>query len=176
MKTTELRKEVKNVLTEELLSPFSVINSINKNRKNPVVAELLQAYGISKKADFSVLLGLYDYSDKNIFCKLKKINSKKNILYCEYKQIKIRNNYYELIPIKFTISDFFASMDAKKKIEEENLRISKEYEKIFATFEKETAKKQAAKEERAKKIAETLRLRLPDLPFSKILEIAMKAA
>ena len=176
MKTNELKKEVKNVLTEELLSPFAVLNSINKNRKNPVVAELLQLYGITKKADFSALLGLYDYSDKNIFCKLKKINSKQNVSYCEYKQIRIKNNYYELVPIKFTISDFFASMDAKKKIEEENLRISKEYEKIFDNFEKEAAKKQAAKEGRAKKIAEKLRLQLPDLPFSKILEIAMKAA
>ena len=67
-------------------------------------------------------------------------------------------------------------MDAKKKIEEEKERTAKELEKAFAAAEKEYAKKQAAKEEKAKRLAEALRLQLPDLPFSKIMEIAMKAA
>lgn len=177
MKTNNnVKKEAINVLTQEMLSPFAVINAINKNRKDPVISELLNMYGISGKIDFSALLGLYDYTDKNIFCKLKKITEKQNITYCEYKQIRIRNSYYELIPIKFTISDFFASMDAKKKIEEENERLSKELEKAFAAAEKEAAKKRAAKEEKAKQIAEALRLQLPDLPFDKIMEIARKAA
>lgn len=177
MKTNNnLKKEAINVLTQEMLSPFAVMNAINKNRKDPVISELLQTYAITKKLDFSALLGLYDYTDKNIFCKLKKISSKKNISFCEYKQVKIKNTFFELVPIKFTISDFFASMDAKKKIEEEKERTAKELEKAFAAAEKESAKKQAAKEEKAKRLAEVLRLQLPDLPFSKIMEIAMKTA
>ena len=177
MKTNNnVKKEAINVLTQEMLSPFAVMNAINKNRKNPVISELLQTYAITKKLDFSALLGLYDYTDKNIFCKLKKITSKKNISFCEYKQVKIKNTFFELVPIKFTISEFFASMDAKKKIEEEKERTAKELEKAFAAAEKEYAKKQAAKEEKAKRLAEALRLQLPDLPFSKIMEIAMKAA
>ena len=177
MKTNNnVKKEAINVLTQEMLSPFAVMNAINKNRKDPVISSLLNMYGISGKIDFSVLLGLYDYTDKNIFCKLKKITEKQNITFCEYKQIRIRNSYYELIPIKFTISDFFASMDAKKKIDEENERTAKELEKAFAAAEKEAAKKRAAKEEKAKQIAEALRLQLPDLPFDKIMEIARKAA
>lgn len=159
-----------------MLSPFAVMNAINKSRKDPVISELLNMYGISGKIGFSALLGLYDYTDKNIFCKLKKITDKQNITYCEYKQIKIRNSYYELIPIKFTISDFFASMDAKKKIEEEKERTAKELEKAFAAVEKELIKKRTAKEEKAKQLAEALRLQLPDLPFEKIMEIARKAA
>ena len=177
MKTNDnLKKEAINVLTQEMLSPFAVMNAINKHRKDPVISELLQTYAITKKLDFSALLGLYDYTDKNIFCKLKKITDKQNITFCEYKQIRIRNSYYELIPIKFTISDFFASMDAKKKIEEENQRTAKELEKAFAAAEKEAEKERTAKEEKAKRLAEALRLQLPDLPFSKIMEIAMKAA
>lgn len=176
MKTNNnLKKEAINVLTQEMLSPFAVMNAINKNRKDPVISELLQTYAITKKLDFSALLGLYDYTDKNIFCKLKKISSKKNISFCEYKQVKIKNTFFELVPIKFTISDFFASMDAKKKIDEEKERTAKELEKAFAAAEKESAKRQAAKEEKAKRLAEVLRLQLPDLPFSKIMEIAMKA-
>lgn len=177
MKTnSNVKKEAINVLTQEMLSPFAVVNAINKNRKNPVISELLNLYGISGKIDFSALLGLYSYTDKNIFCKIKKLSEGQKPSYCEYKQVRIRNSYYELIPIRFTISDFFASMDAKKKIEEENERIAKELEKAFAAAEKGAAKKQAAKEEKAKKLAEALRLQLPDLPFEKIMEIARKAA
>ena len=176
MKTNNVKKEAISVLTKEMLSPFAVTNAINKNRKDPVISELLNMYGISGKIDFSALLGLYDYTDKNIFCKLKKITDKQKITFCEYKQVKIRNSYYELIPVKFTISDFFASMDAKKKIEEEKERTAKELEKAFAAAEKEAAKKRTAKEEKAKQLAEALRLQLPDLPFEKIMEIARKAA
>lgn len=176
MKTNNVKKEAISVLTKEMLSPFSVMNAINKNRKDPVISELLNMYGISGKIDFSALLGLYDYTDKNIFCKLKKITDKQKTTFCEYKQVKIRNSYYELIPVKFTISDFFASMDAKKKIEEEKERTAKELEKAFAAAEKEAAKKRTAKEEKAKQLAEALRLQLPDLPFEKIMEIARKAA
>lgn len=177
MKTNNnVKKEAINVLTQEMLSPFAVMNAINKNRKNPVISELLNMYGISGKIDFSTLLGLYDYTDKNIFCKMKKLSEGQKPSYCEYKQIRIRNSYYELIPIKFTISDFFASMDAKKKIEEEKERTAKELERAFATAEKEAAKKRTAKEEKAKQLAEALRLQLPDLPFEKIMEIARKAA
>lgn len=176
MKTNNVKKEAISVLTKEMLSPFAVTNAINKNRKDPVISELLNMYGISGKIDFSALLGLYDYTDKNIFCKLKKLSEGQDPSYCEYKKIKIRNSYYELIPIKFTISDFFASMDAKKKIEEEKERTAKELEKTFAAAEKEAAKKRTAKEEKAKKLAEALRLQLPDLPFEKIMEIARKAA
>lgn len=176
MKTNNVKKEAINVLTQEMLSPFAVVNAINKNRKNPVISELLNLYRISGKIDFSALFGLYDYTDKNVFCKLKKITNKKIVTFCEYKQIRIRNSYYELIPIRFTISDFFASMDAKRKIEEENERKAKELEKIFAASEKEAAKKRTAKEEKAKKLAEALQLQLPDLPFEKVLEIARKAA
>lgn len=177
MKTNNnVKKEAINVLTQEMLSPFAVVNAINKNRKNPVISELLNLYGICGKIDFSALFGLYDYTDKNIFCKLKKITDKQNISFCEYKQVRIRNSYYELIPIRFTISDFFASMDAKKKIEEEKERTEKELEKVFSAAEKEAAKKRTAKEEKTKKLAEALRLQLPDLPFEKIMEIARKAA
>lgn len=176
MEKNNVKKEAINVLSEEMLSPFAVMNAINKNRKNPVIAELLEMYGISKKMDFSYLLGLYDYTDKNIFCKLKKITCKKNIAFCEYKQLRIRNAYYQLVPIKFTISDFFASMDAKKKLEAENERQAKELEKLFADAEREAAKRKQAKEEKAQKLAEALRLHLPDLPYEKILEIARKAA
>lgn len=175
MKTNyEIKKEAINVLTQEMISPFAVMNAINKNRKDPAIAELMQMYGITKKLDLSALLGLYDYSDKNVFCKLKKLTNKQSYTYCEYKQVKIRNTFYELVPIKFTIADFFASMDAKKKIDAENERIAKELEKLFAESEKQESKKKAAKAAKVTELAKKLQEQLPDLPYSKVLEIAGK--
>lgn len=45
-----VKKEAINVLTNEMLSPFAVLNAINKNRKDPAIMDLLNMYGITKKA------------------------------------------------------------------------------------------------------------------------------
>lgn len=115
-----VKKEAINVLTNEMLSPFAVLNAINKNRKDPAIMELLNMYGITKKLELSDLCGLYDYTDKNIFCRLRKRTSKKDIEFCEYKQVKIGNAFYEYIPIRFTIRDFFLLFRISFKAEERN--------------------------------------------------------
>lgn len=74
-----VKKEAINVLTNEMLSPFAVLNAINKNRKDTAIMELLNMYGITKKLELSDLCGLYDYSERNVFCKLRKITDKNNI-------------------------------------------------------------------------------------------------
>ena len=68
-----VKKEAINVLTNEMLSPFAVLNAINKNRKDPAIMDLLNMYGITKKLELSDLCALYDYSERNVFCKLRKI-------------------------------------------------------------------------------------------------------
>lgn len=40
-----VKKEAINVLTNEMLSPFAVLNAINKNRKDPAIMELLKCTG-----------------------------------------------------------------------------------------------------------------------------------
>ena len=178
-----VKKEAINVLTNEMLSPFAVLNAINKNRKDPAIMELLNMYGITKKLELSDLCGLYDYTDKNIFCRLRKRTSKKDIEFCEYKQVKIGNAFYEYIPIRFTIRDFFYSLESALKLKKETERLEQMYADIF-NKEDNKAEKAKAKasikaankaEKRAKQIAEKakeLRDKYKDVPENILLQLA----
>lgn len=184
MKTNEVKKNAIEFLNAELCSPFAVLNAINKNRKAPEIVELFAAYGINKKLELSDLLGLYDYSDRNIFCKLQKINNKKDVAYCEYTQYKIGGSFFQVVPIKFTIKDFFASIEAANRLKKENEKQAAMYEKLFASAEKKAEKKESkAKASKAAKRAakvDALVFQLtaanPDLTADKIREIAEQLA
>lgn len=178
-----VKKEAINVLTNEMLSPFAVLNAINKNRKDPAIMELLNMYGITKKLELSDLCGLYDYTDKNIFCRLRKRTSKKDIEFCEYKQVKIGNAFYEYVPIRFTIRDFFYSLESALKLKKETERLEQMYADLFnkednkAEKAKEKAKKKAENkaEKRAKQVAEKakeLRDKYKDVPENILLQLA----
>lgn len=178
-----VKKEAINVLTNEMLSPFAVLNAINKNRKDPAIMELLNMYGITKKLELSDLCGLYDYTDKNIFCRLRKRTSKKDIEFCEYKQVKIGNAFYEYVPIRFTIRDFFYSLESALKIKKEAEKNAQMYADLFNKEEnkaekaKEKAKEKAANkaEKRAKQIAEKakeLQDKYKDVPENILLQLA----
>lgn len=178
-----VKKEAINVLTNEMLSPFAVLNAINKNRKDPAIMDLLNMYGITKKLELSDLCGLYDYTDKNIFCRLRKRTSKKDIEFCEYKQVKIGNYFYEYVPIRFTIRDFFYSLESALKLKKETERLEKMYADLFNKEEnkaekaKEKAKEKAANkaEKRAKQIAEKakeLQDKYKDVPENILLQLA----
>ena len=178
-----VKKEAINVLTNEMLSPFAVLNAINKNRKDPAIMELLNMYGITKKLELSDLCGLYDYTDKNIFCRLRKRTSKKDIEFCEYKQVKIGNYFYEYVPIRFTIRDFFYSLESALKIKKEAEKNAQMYADLFNKEEnkaekaKEKAKEKAANkaEKRAKQVAEKakeLRDKYKDVPENILLQLA----
>lgn len=167
-----VKKEAINILTNEMLSPFAVLNAINKNRKDQVIMSVLNQYGITEKLELSDLCALYDYSDRNIFCKLRKINNKKVFAYCEYKQIKLGNSYYEFIPIRFTISDFFCSLESSLKIKKE---IERKEEMYTNLFNKSEQKKQMKAEKRAKRIAEKakeLSKKYTDVPENILLQLA----
>lgn len=176
-----VKKEAINVLTNEMLSPFAVLNAINKNRKDPAIMELLNMYGITKKLELSDLCALYDYSERNIFCKLRKITDKNNIEFCEYKQAKIGNAFYEYIPIRFTIRDFFYSLESALKLKKETERLEQMYADLFnkednkAEKAKATIKAANKAEKRAKQIAEKakeLRDKYKDVPENILLQLA----
>lgn len=176
-----VKKEAINVLTNEMLSPFAVLNAINKNRKEPAIMELLNMYGITKKLELSDLCGLYDYSERNVFCKLRKITDKKSIEYCEYKQAKIGNAFYEYVPIRFTIRDFFYSLESALKLKKETERLEQMYADLFnkednkAEKAKATIKAANKAEKRAKQIADKakeLRDKYKDVPENILLQLA----
>lgn len=176
-----VKKEAINVLTNEMLSPFAVLNAINKSRKDPAIMELLNMYGITKKLELSDLCGLYDYSERNVFCKLRKITDKKSIEYCEYKQAKIGNAFYEYVPIRFTIRDFFYSLESALKLKKETERLEQMYADLFnkednkAEKAKATIKAANKAEKRAKQIADKakeLRDKYKDVPENILLQLA----
>lgn len=176
-----VKKEAINVLTNEMLSPFAVLNAINKNRKDPAIMELLNMYGITKKLELSDLCSLYDYSERNIFCKLRKITDNNNIEFCEYKQEKIGNAFYEYIPIRFTIRDFFYSLESALKLKKETERLEQMYADLFNKEDNKAGKAKATikaankAEKRAKQIAgkaKELRDKYKDVPENILLQLA----
>lgn len=173
-----LEKNVINFVERELNSPFAVLNYINKNRREPEIADFLEAYDINRKLTLDDLCGLYDYTDKNIFCKLVRLNEESTPSYCSYKTKKIGNTVYEYIPVKFSVKEFIKSLKSALKIQKENEKTAQMYVALFESKEKKETKKAAKKAAdlslRIAKKAKELQSELPDLPEDVILKIAQK--
>ena len=173
-----LEKNVINFVERELNSPFAVLNYINKNRKEPEIFEFLEVYGINRKLTLEDLCGLYDYTDKNIFCKLVRLEEESKPTYCSYKTIKIGNTVYEYIPVKFTVKEFIKSLKSALKIQKANEKTAQMYANLFESKEKKETKKADKKAaDLSSKIAQKakeLQSEFPDLPEAAILKIAQK--
>ena len=180
---SQVKKEAINVLTQEMISPFAVMNAINKNRNNPAIAEALKLYGIDKKMSLESLLSINTGSERDIFCKLRKVSDIDFLDGNELKVIRIKNNYFEYVPIKFTINEFFASMDSVLKInneqkriqEAENKQVEKQLAKEAKKANRQESKKAQAKEKEAQRIAakaKELSGEYTDVPENVLLQIA----
>lgn len=177
-----IEKNVINFVERELNSPFAVLNYINKNRKEPEIVAFLEAYNINRKLTLDDLCGLYDYTDKNIFCKLVRLNEENKPTYCSYKTIKIGNTVYEYIPVKFTVREFIKSLKSALKIQKENEKTAQMYAALFENNEKKAAKKAAKKagkraenrEKRIEKKANELKSEFADIPESVLRQLAVK--
>lgn len=169
-----LEKNVINFVERELNSPFAVLNYINKNRREPEIADFLEAYDINRKLTLDDLCGLYDYTDKNIFCKLVRMNEESTPSYCSYKTKKIGNTVYEYIPVKFTVKEFIKSLKSALKMQKENEKTAQMYAALFESKEKKETKKAADLSSKIAKKAKELQSEFPDLPEAAILKIAQK--
>ena len=131
-----LERNAKIEMIEELNGPFAVINAINKKAKdkNSNVFAWLEELGV-KKVTSDMCLTKLDYRKSLIlenvptsFLKLRKYESVKNandIL----DSIVLKDVRYALVPCKFTIADFFASLrDARRiaKVREEQATATKQ--------------------------------------------------
>lgn len=173
---SQVKKEAINVLTQEMISPFAVMNAINKNRNNPAIAEALKLYGIDKKISLENLLSINTGGERDIFCKLRKVSDIEYLDGNELKVIRIKNNYFEYVPIKFTINEFFASMDSILKINNEQKRIqeaeSKQAEKLLAKETKKETKKAEKRESKINATLQALKLEFLDASEDMLLQIA----
>lgn len=171
----QVKKVAINKVNNEMNSPFAVLNYINKKRTDPEIAPALEMYGIANKMDLSMLLTINNGGERDIFCKLKKVSEIEYLNGDELQVIKIKNNYYEYIPIKFSVREFFASLEAFQKIQDEKNRIQEITKKETERKEKEEKAKAEKQQEKINQLAENLALQLPDLPKEKLLEIAKKS-
>lgn len=99
-------------LNSILKSPFAVMNLINKNRESENIKPLMDLYKIEKieKIELSMLLHVTT-GGAPVFCKLQKISDIEFLDGNELKVILIGKTYYEYIPIKFSVSAFFQSLE-----------------------------------------------------------------
>lgn len=158
MKTTKVNKKtvkaIENDFSKVMLSPFAVLNYINKNRSNKLetgetIQDVLNTIGVKGKLQLN---NLYNYADgygREIIAKLE-----------TYKKhgyrlpdnalglVSVCGAYYVALPLRYTLNDFFASINsvieiqnAKAKKEE---KYNKVWEKITQAEYKEVARKEKA--------------------------------
>lgn len=154
-------------LNSILKSPFAVMNLINKNRESENIKPLMDLYKI-EKIELSMLLHVTT-GGAPVFCKLQKVSDIEFLDGNELKVIKIGKTYYEYIPIKFSVSAFFQSLEAAIKVASEAEKAKKATEKSIIKRTKkatETTSKQIAK--KAKELSEKYK----DVPENILLQIA----
>lgn len=169
-----LKKNAVKELNSILKSPFAVMNLINKNRESENIKKLMDLYGIDK-LELSMLLYVTT-GGAPVFCKLQKVSDIEYLNGDELKVVRIGQNYFEYVPIKFTVSAFFASLESAMKIAKEEERLKKQQEKAAAKKAKKATESKAKKEEkRAAKVAakaKELKEKYADLPDNIIMQLA----
>lgn len=170
-KATVKRNAVKE-LNSILKSPFAVMNLINKSRESESIKQLLGLYGI-EKIELSMLLHVAT-GGVPVFCKLQKVTDIEYLNGNELKVIQIGKAYYEYVPITFSVSAFFQSLEGAIKVAAEAEKAKKAAEKRTKKATERSAKRI---ENRAKKVtakAKDLQKEFSDLPESVILQLAEK--
>lgn len=105
-------------------SPFKVIAFIKKYKNDPRIANMLAYYGV-KNITLDMLLTYDNDTDRPVFCELKKVREIEYLTGYELQVIKVGKDFYELVPVSFSVNDFFKSLDSMQKIQKEEARKAK---------------------------------------------------
>lgn len=184
MTKSALKKGVNELFNEVFASPFKVIAFIKKYKNDPRIANMLAYYGVNN-ITLDMLLTYDNDTDRPVFCELKKVREIEYLTGYELQVIKVGKDFYELVPVSFSVNDFFKSLDSMQKIQKEEARKAKKaVQELERAKAKETRKaekaatKKAKKEEgEAKKVAEkakALASEYSDIPESVLMQIAAK--
>lgn len=179
-----LKKGVNELFNEVFASPFKVIAFIKKYKNDPRIANMLAYYGVNS-ITLDMLLTYDNDTDRPVFCELKKVREIEYLTGYELQVIKVGKDFYELVPVSFSVNDFFKSLDSMQKIQKEEARKAKKaVQELERAGNKERRKqeraatKKAKKEEgEAKKVAEkakALASEYSDIPESVLMQIAAK--
>jgi hypothetical protein len=169
-----VKKNAVKELNSILKSPFAVMNLINKNRESENIKKLMDLYGIDK-LELSMLLHVTT-GGAPVFCKLQKVSDIEYLNGDELKVIKIGQNYFEYVPIKFSVSAFFQSLESAMKVTAEAEKAKKQAEKAKAKREKRSAdnteKRIANRAAKVAAKAKELKEKFADLPDNMIMQLA----
>lgn len=168
-----LKKGVNELFNEVFASPFKVIAFIKKYKNDPRIANMLAYYGVNN-ITLDMLLTYDNDTDRPVFCELKKVREIEYLTGYELQVIKVGKEFYEFVPVSFSVNDFFKSLDSMQKIQKEEARKAK---KAVQELERAATKKAKKEEGEAKKVAEkakALASEYSDIPESVLLQIAAK--
>lgn len=166
-----VKKNAVKELNSILKSPFAVMNLINKNRESENIKKLMDLYGIDR-LELSMLLHVTT-GGAPVFCKLQKVSDIEYLNGDELKVIKIGQNYFEYVPIKFSVTAFFQSLESAMKVAAEAEKQRKLQEK--ATNKKKVVNSEKKIANRAAKVAakaKELKEKFADLPDNMIMQLA----
>ena len=158
MKTTKVNKKtvkaIENDFSKVMLSPFAVLNYINKNRSNKLetgetIQDVLNTIGVKGKLQLNNLYNHVDGYGRETIAKLE-----------TYKKhgyrlpdnalglVSVCGVYYVALPLRYTLNDFFASINSVVEIQnaetKKEERYNKVWEKITQAEYKEVARKEKA--------------------------------
>lgn len=179
-----LKKGVNELFNEVFASPFKVIAFIKKYKNDPRIANMMAYYGVNN-ITLDMLLTYDNNTDRPVFCELKKVREIEYLTGYELQVIKVGKDFYEFVPVSFSVNDFFKSLDSMQKIQKEEARkakkavqeLEREKAKEFKAKERAATKKAKKEEAEAKKVAEkakALASEYSDIPESVLLQIAAK--
>ena len=165
MKTTKVNKKtvkaIENDFSKVMLSPFAVLNYINKNRSNKLetgetIQEVLNTIGVKGKLQLN---NLYNYVDGYGRETIAKLETYKKHGYRlpdnALGLVDVCGVYYVALPLRYTLNDFFASINSVVEIRNAEAKKEERYNKVWEKITQAECREVARKEKALNKQRES---------------------
>ena len=165
MKTTKVNKKtvkaIGNDFSKVMLSPFNVLNYINKNRSNKLetgetIQDVLNTIGVKGKLQLN---NLYNYVDGYGCETIAKLETYKKHGYRlpgnALGLVDVYGTYYVALPLRYTLNDFFASINSVVEIQNAKAKKEEKYNKVWEKITQAEYKEVARKEKALNKQRES---------------------
>ena len=165
MKTTKVNKKtvkaIENDFSKVMLSPFAVLNYINKNRSNKLetgetIQDVLNTIGVKGKLQLN---NLYNYVDGYGRETIAKLETYKKHGYRlpgnALGLVDVCGVYYVALPLRYTLNDFFASINSVVEIQNAEAKKEERYNKVWEKITQAECKEVARKEKALNKQRES---------------------
>lgn len=156
MKTTKVNKKTVKAIEDDfskvMLSPFAVLNYINKNRSNKLetgetIQDVLNTIGVKGKLQLD---NLYNYVDGYGRETIAKLETYKKHGYRlpgnALGLVDVCGVYYVALPLRYTLNDFFASINSVVEVQNAEAKKEERYNKIWEKITQAECKEVARKE------------------------------